>query len=194
MENDKRKNCLSWDGYFMGIAALASFRSKDPNTQNGAHIIDPILKTTLSIGYNGLPRGCDDNEFPWCREAENENDTKYPYSEHSERNAIYNAARRGIALDNSVMYLYSERAYYPCKECARAIIQSDIKEVIMASAIDENTDKYDWTPTKRMFDKAKTQVTIMNEKFIDDTILMYSNFLKIHKKLVENDSQKMSKM
>lgn len=175
MRNDKRQDYISWDGYFMGIAAIASFRSKDPNTQNGANIVDPVARVSLSVGYNGMPWGCDDDCFPWVRTAEKEIDKKYMYVEHAEKNAIFNAAKKGISLNGSVMYLYSERGYYPCCDCARAIIQSGIKKVIMAFVINENTDKYDWTATKRMFEAAEIECIIMDD-FAKESLKMSDNF------------------
>ena len=137
----KREEYTSWDGYFMGLAAEASFRSKDPSTQNGSCVVDSKNRIPLVLGYNGFALGCSDDEFPWAREAEREEDTKYPYTEHSERNAIYCAARKGIALEGSILYLYSEKGYYPCDDCARGIIQTGMRKVIMAFAIGEATDK-----------------------------------------------------
>ena len=67
--SDKRKDYISWDEYFMGVAKLSALRSKDPNTQVGACIVSEDNKI-LSMGYNGLPRGCSDDEFPWSREDE----------------------------------------------------------------------------------------------------------------------------
>jgi len=61
----------------MAIAFLSSMRSKDPSTQVGACIVNPD-KRIVGMGYNGFPRGCSDDELPWCRQAENELDTKYP--------------------------------------------------------------------------------------------------------------------
>lgn len=151
MKEDKRKEVIGWDAYFLGLAALASFRSKDPSTQNGACIVDPETLSPLAMGYNGFPRGCSDDEFPWVRESINKNDTKYPFVEHSERNAIYNAARKGISLEGSTIYIYSEKGYYSCDECTRAIIQSGIKRVVMGFSIHDNTDMYDWTATKKMY-------------------------------------------
>ena len=92
---DKRKDYISWDEYFMGIATLSGMRSKDPNTQVGACIVSQDNKI-LSMGYNGLPRGCSDDEFPWNRDGE---DNKYFYTTHSELNAILNY--RGGSLDNA---------------------------------------------------------------------------------------------
>lgn len=140
----KRKDYISWDEYFMGVAHLASFRSKDPNTQVGACIVSDDNKI-LSIGYNGLPKGCSDDEFPWSREGD-ELDTKYPFVTHSELNAILNY--RGGSLEGSKMYV----TLFPCNECAKAIIQAGIRDLIFAD------NKYDGTPSveasKRMFNAA----------------------------------------
>ncbi len=122
----------------MGVAMLAARRSKDPNTQVGACIVSPD-NIILSTGYNGFPKGCSDDEYPWAREGE---ETKYPYVVHAELNAILNCS--GKSLKGSKMYV----ALFPCNECAKAIIQSGIREVIYLS------DKYDGTPdvsaSKRM--------------------------------------------
>jgi len=157
----KRKEYISWDAYFLGIAAISSFRSKDPSTQNGCCIVDSDSLNILATGYNGFCRGCSDDEFPWAREGESKGDTKYPFVEHSERNAIYSAARNGISLKGSVLYLYSEKGYYPCDECARAIIQAGIKEVKMAWAIDGDTDVYSWAETMRMFNASGVEVKVL---------------------------------
>ena len=80
---------LPWDSYFMGLAHLSALRSKDPNTQVGAAIVDENHRV-VSVGYNGLPRGCEDNDYPWSREG-NVLETKYPYVVHAELNAILNS-------------------------------------------------------------------------------------------------------
>ncbi len=142
--SDKRKDYISWDEYFMGVAMLSGMRSKDPNTQVGACIVSSDNKI-LSMGYNGFPNGCSDDEFPWAREGE-EMDTKYLYVTHSELNAILNY--RGGSLEGSKLYV----SLFPCNECAKAIIQAGIKTVIY------DCNKYDGTPSveaaKRMFDAA----------------------------------------
>ena len=141
----KRTDYINWDEYFMGIAMLAARRSKDPNTQVGACIVsqDNII---ISTGYNGMPKGCSDDEFPWQRTGEDENETKYPFVVHAELNAILNA--NGRDLRGSRLYV----ALFPCNECAKAIIQSGIKEVIYLS------DKYNGTlsnlASKRMLGAA----------------------------------------
>ena len=141
---NKRTDYLSWDEYFMGIALLSSYRSKDPSTQVGACIVNDQNKI-MSVGYNGFPIGCSDDEFPWDREGE-PYDTKYPYVCHAELNAILN--NDGASLQGCRIYF----ALFPCNECAKAIIQAGIRTVIYDS------DKYADTPSviasKRMFDAA----------------------------------------
>ena len=129
----KRRDYISWDEYFMGVAVLAAMRSKDPSTQVGACIVDNENRI-LSTGYNGFPSGCSDDEFPWEREG-GFGDTKYPFVVHAELNAILNA--RGKNLTGSRIYV----ALFPCNECAKAIIQAGIKEVVYLS------DKYHDTPS-----------------------------------------------
>jgi len=191
--SDKREEYISWDAYFLGLAAVASFRSKDPSTQNGACVVDPESKTVSAMGYNGFPRGCSDDEFPWAREAENKDDTKYPYVEHAERNAIYNAARKGVSLEGSIIYIHSEKGYYPCDECARAIIQSGITEVVMGWAIDDVTDKYSWDATLKMFEAAGVEVRVICKRTAEDgtfesSLKMIDDFGLMEKKM---DSIKM---
>ena len=124
----KRKDYISWDEYFMGVAVLSGMRSKDPNTQVGACIVSEDHKI-LSMGYNGFPTGCSDDEFPWEREGE-PLENKYFYTTHSELNAILNY--RGGSLEGASIYV----TLFPCNECAKAIIQSGIREVVYDS------DKY----------------------------------------------------
>ena len=143
----KRQEYITWDEYFMGVSLLAAQRSKDPNTQVGACIVD-VDNRILSIGYNGFPAGCSDDAFPWAREGE---DTKYPYVVHAELNAILNT--RGKTLAGSRIYV----GLFPCNECAKAIIQAGIREVVYLS------DKYDGTPmniaSKRMLTAAGVKLT-----------------------------------
>ena len=138
----KRTNYISWDEYFMGVALLAAQRSKDPNSQVGACIVsqDNII---LSTGYNGFPNGCSDDVFPWDREGE---DTKYPYVVHAELNAILNSG--GRSLKGAKLYV----ALFPCNECAKAIIQSGIRDVIYLS--DKYADTDSVRASKRMLKSA----------------------------------------
>ena len=142
---NKRQDYISWDEYFMGVAFLAAMRSKDPGTQVGACIVSTDNKI-LSIGYNGMPIGCNDDDFPWNRESEDPYNNKYFYTTHSELNAILNY--RGGSLEGAKLYV----SLFPCNECAKAIIQSGIKEVIYDS------NKYEGTAavmaSMKMFDSA----------------------------------------
>ena len=146
---NKRQDYISWDEYFMGVAMLSGMRSKDPNTQVGCCIVSQDNKI-LSMGYNGLPLGCSDDDFPWEREGD-PLETKYLFTAHSELNAILNYG--GGSLRGAKLYV----SLFPCNECAKAIIQSGIKEVIYDS------DKYAATPStiasKRMFDAAGVKYT-----------------------------------
>lgn len=141
--SEKREDYISWDEYFMGVAYLSSMRSKDPNTQVGACIVSPKNKI-LSMGYNGLPIGCSDDEFPWNRVEKDPVLNKYFYTTHSELNAILNY--RGGSLEGSKMYV----TLFPCNECAKAIIQSGISEIIYMS--DKYADSESTIASKKMFD------------------------------------------
>jgi len=159
----KRADYISWDEYFMGVALLSARRSKDPNTQVGACIVNEKNKI-VGAGYNGLPMGCDDNEFPWEKQGDFLQ-TKYPYICHAELNAILN----NIGMDLHGCKIYT--ALFPCNECAKAIIQSGIAEVIYLS------DKYAGTDTAKasrlMLDKAG--VTCRKVKAtINDLVLSFN--------------------
>ena len=140
----KRTDYLSWDEYFMGVALLSAQRSKDPNTQVGACVINE-KKKIVGIGYNGLPIGCSDDDFPWNREGEFL-ETKYPYVCHAELNAILN--KISADLDKCTMYV----TLFPCNECAKVIIQSGIHEVIYLKNKYEDSDSV--KAATRMFDSA----------------------------------------
>ena len=140
----KRTDYINWDEYFMGIALLTAMRSKDPNSQVGACIVSPENKI-LSLGYNGMPMGCSDDEMPWEREGKPLH-TKYMYVCHAELNAILNHS--GVSLRGATLYT----TLFPCNECAKAIIQAGIKTIVY------DCDKYADTPaviaSKRMLDAA----------------------------------------
>lgn len=143
----KRQDYITWDEYFMGVALLSAKRSKDPNTQVGACIVNDKNKI-VGAGYNGLPIGCNDDEFPWSKQGDFL-ETKYPYVCHAELNAILN----NIGMDLKGCKIYT--ALFPCNECTKAIIQSGISEVVYLS------DKYDGTDvskaSKLMLDRAGVQ-------------------------------------
>ena len=142
----KREDHLSWDEYFMGVALLTAERSKDPNSQVGACIVSSDHRI-LSMGYNGFPAGCSDDEYPWAREGD-ELSVKYTYVTHAELNAILNFRGGMSSLAKATLYV----TLFPCNECAKAIIQTGIRNIVYAS------DKYAKTPStiasKRMFDSA----------------------------------------
>lgn len=147
-----RKDYISWDEYFMGVALLSAKRSKDPNTQVGACIVNQNKKI-VGIGYNGLPFGCDDEAFPWERSG-NFLDTKYPYVVHAEPNAILNSNSQTVGC---TLYV----SLFPCNECAKLIIQSGIKEIVYMD------DKYNGTESdiasKKMLDAAKVSYRKMKK-------------------------------
>lgn len=124
----KRDGYISWDEYFMGVALLSARRSKDPSTQVGACIVNDQNKI-VGAGYNGLPTGCHDDDFPWDKQGAFL-ETKYPFVCHAELNAILN----NIGMDLKGCKIYT--ALFPCNECTKAIIQAGITEVIYLS------DKY----------------------------------------------------
>ena len=140
-------NVLTWDEYFMGLAHLSALRSKDPNTQVGAAIVDENHRV-VSVGYNGFPTGVSDDEFPWSREGDVLT-SKYAFVVHAELNAILNSQRsvRGCTIYVSL---------FPCNECAKAIIQSGIKKIVYES------DKYNGVDTniasKRMLKAAGVEL------------------------------------
>ena len=153
----KRQDYISWDEYFMGVALLSAKRSKDPSTQVGACIVNEKNKI-VGAGYNGLPVGCDDDEFPWEKQGEFLL-TKYPYICHAELNAILN----NIGMDLHGCEIYT--ALFPCNECSKAIIQSGITEVIFLS------DKYAgndiFKASKLMLDKAGVKYRKVESKILN---------------------------
>lgn len=137
-----KENHITWEEYFMGIALLSAKRSKDPNTKVGACIVNDQHRI-ISVGYNGMPNGCNDSDFPWDKRDGILNETKYAYVCHSELNAILNSQ---CSIRNATLYV----TLFPCNECAKVIIQSGIKEIIYLD------DKYSGTPSdkasKKMLD------------------------------------------
>ena len=147
--SEKRTDYIGWDDYFMGVSILASERSKDPSTRVGACIVSDDNRI-LSTGYNGFPHGCSDDDFPWNRNADL-GETKYNFVVHAELNAILNAG--GKSLVGSRIFV----SLFPCHECAKAIIQAGVREVVYLS------DKYNGTESdnasKRMLNAAGVKLT-----------------------------------
>ncbi len=150
----KREDHISWDEYFMGVALLSSMRSKDPNTQVGACIVNRDRRI-VGVGYNGFPTGCSDDELPWDREG-NWLETKYPYVCHAELNAILNSI--GGTLKDCTLYV----ALFPCNECAKAIIQAGIRRVVYLS------DKYADSDSTRASRNMLTQAGVELVRFTPD--------------------------
>lgn len=162
----KRLDYLSWDDYFMSIAILSAKRSKDPNTQVGACIVSKESKEIgpnriLGVGYNGFPINCSDDELPWSRDGKFL-ETKYPFVVHAELNAITNAGFRG--LTGATIYV----SLFPCNECAKAIIQSGIKEVVYLS--DKYKDSDSVKASKKMFNLSGVKTRKM-ELSVDKIII-----------------------
>jgi dCMP deaminase len=154
----KRNDYINWDEYFMGVAKLSALRSKDPGTQVGCCIATKDNRIA-SLGYNGLPRGCSDDEFPWNREG-TPLETKYLYVVHSELNAILNFA--GNDLTGCKIYV----TLFPCNECAKAIIQSGINEIVYGE------DRY-----------ADTDAVKASKKLLDAAHVTYRKYQPSNKKI-----------
>ncbi|OAD61403.1 Deoxycytidylate deaminase, partial [Eufriesea mexicana] len=144
-DNEKRKNYLNWDDYFMAVAFLSAKRSKDPITQVGACLVNEEQQI-VGIGYNGMPKGCNDNEFPWGKCSDDPLNTKTFYVCHAEINAILN--KNSSSVKNCTLYV----VLFPCNECAKVIIQSGIKLIKYMS--DKHAMKKKTIAAKRMFDAA----------------------------------------
>lgn len=158
MEN--KKEYISWDEYFMGLAILSSFRSKDPSRKVGACIVDPKTNTVLSLGYNYnvFPRACLDSDFPWEKDALLMRDTKYPYVIHAELNAILNAHKD---LQGSHLYTTLE----PCKECVKAIIQAGISKIVYLEHYTDNIEVRDKMLSHANIESIKFEPAKLNHLF-----------------------------
>ncbi|MGL4971489.1 MAG: deoxycytidylate deaminase [Cetobacterium sp.] len=157
----KRINYIDWDEYFMGVAILSAKRSKDPGTQVGACIVTPD-KRIVGVGYNGLPAGCSDDEFPWNRDGDFLT-SKYAYVCHAELNAILNSTKN---LKGCTIYV----DLFPCNECAKSIIQSGIAEIVYLSDKYNNTDSN--IASKKLLTAANIKLRQLEPKF-DELILNF---------------------
>ena len=160
----KKQNSLYWDGYFMGLAKISALRSKDPSTKVGACIINS-KKRIISLGYNGMPKGNDD-EFPWAREG-SQTETKYAYVIHAEMNAILNSQ---VNFENCTIYT----SLYPCSNCAKTIAQSGITEVVYEDDKYHNTEdaqiartilETSEIKTRKIDIDTKVSIEVGNQKF-----------------------------
>ncbi|WP_027120505.1 deoxycytidylate deaminase [Mycoplasmopsis lipofaciens] len=160
-----KNKALYWDGYFMALAKVSAMRSKDPSTKVGACIINQN-KRVISLGYNGMPKGLDD-EFPWTREGSSPKDTKYAYVVHAEMNAILNAYQK---FENCIIYT----SLFPCSSCAKTIAQSGIKEVVYEedkyhdtedAAISRKILKISNISTRKIDINTSVEVNVGNNKY-----------------------------
>jgi len=150
---------VTWDDYFMTMAYLAAMKSKDERTKIGAVVVGNN-KEIVSIGFNGLPRGLND-DVP----ERHEKGEKDYWFEHAERNAVYNATLIGVSLDGCKMYTQG----VPCdKGCSRAIVQSGIEEVIVDKKWETNTEN--WTERNRrtieMFEESGVKLRYHDTKYV----------------------------
>lgn len=150
---------FSWEEYFMSLALVASLKSKDPSTQVGAVIIDNKTRKLVSSGYNGFPRNMDDDRIPQTRPE------KYLYVVHAELNAILHAQRE---LSDCSLYV----TVFPCSECMKAVVQSDIKRIVYLNDLNGN----DWNDSKKATVKMAELAGIKIIKFeSDNEIIKYLN-------------------
>lgn len=166
-----RVNYIKWEEYFMLNSLISGLRSKDPSTQVGACIVKN--NKIIGMGYNGLPNGCNDTDYPWDCKDGNLEETKYPYVCHAELNAILNCIEKP---DGATIYV----SLFPCNECAKAIIQSGIKEVVYLS------DKYNKTPanniSKRMLKDSGISIRQMSLSK-DNLINITESLIKVYNDL-----------
>lgn len=120
---------IRWDYYFMDMATLVASKSKDRSTRVGCVIVGPNHEVRTT-GYNGFCRGMNDDV-----EERHQRPEKYLWSEHAERNAIFNAARNGIRIEDCTAYT----TVFPCADCARAMIQSGIVRVVTSPINNQKT-------------------------------------------------------
>ncbi|XP_053692304.1 uncharacterized protein LOC128740763, partial [Sabethes cyaneus] len=178
----KRNDYLDWNEYFMATAFLAAKRSKDPNTQVGACIVNEEKKI-VGVGYNGFPIGCDDDEFPWTKASGDPLENKYLYVCHAEMNAILN--KNSADVKNCTIYV----ALFPCNECAKMIIQSRIREIVYMS--DKHSHKDATIASKRMLDAAGVKywqyVPKSNNILIDFTEIDWDNLKQLKLSMADKD-------
>ena len=143
---------INWNRRFMAVAELVASWSKDRSRQCGCVVVGPD-REIRSTGYNGFPRGVNDDE-----EDRHHRPVKYLWTEHAERNAVYNAARMGLSLKDCTIYV----SWYPCADCARAIIQSGIRTVVCKEPDwDDQIWKADFAVTKVMLAEGGATTTFL---------------------------------
>lgn len=169
----KTENHLTWDTYFMSVAVLSSFRSKDKKTQTGACIVNDN-KRIVGVGYNGLPKGLDDNNPSfWNDDDDDVLNSKHTYVIHAEQNAIHNKISQNI--ENSTLYV----TLFPCKECAKSICQVGIKKVVYLSKKPHHEDEN--KAVEIMFKGAGIGIICFNDLKLKDNDFI-NNLIGIYKK------------
>jgi dCMP deaminase len=161
MTYDRSLSLARWDAFFMEMAYLVASKSKDRSVKVGAVAVGEG-NTMLSMGYNGFVRFADDED-----DARHERPEKYNWTAHAELNVICNAARNGTSLLRATMYVTS----HPCIECAKAIVQAGIEEVVLPSKEDDAFwQNGRWGEWEDNFKKAREVMTEANIRIIDHVI------------------------
>jgi dCMP deaminase len=147
---------MKWDKRFLKMSQEVAGWSKDPSAQIGCVAVNDN-RQILSTGYNGFPRGINDTEERYSVREE-----KYKYVVHAEMNAIYNATWNGVSLNGSTFYVYGLPV---CSECAKGIIQSGVKRVVMHGDLESIPDRWiqSWNNTKKLFDEAGVKYEFIKE-------------------------------
>lgn len=151
---------ITWNEYFMSLVYLTALRSKDKSTKIGAIVVNDS-NCIISTGYNSFPRGINDD-----KQERQERPEKYYWMSHGEENCISNAARNGISLHNCIMYTHG----IPCMNCAKLIVQSGIKKVIVHEQWEKvrrgNMDEFSWDEhsyrTNELFKEAGVELEIID--------------------------------
>ena len=141
----------SWDDYFMALARQAATRSKDPNTQHGAIVVDPF-KRVLSTGYNGGCRRIPDSLVDWSRPA------KYSFVIHAEENALWHSQR--LDLDGCTLYVTG----CPCSRCMLRIAHAGVSRVVYGGTQSACVDDEDWKLTQKIASLAGVELRQYHEK------------------------------
>lgn len=165
IEDMKKYDNISWDEYFMGMAVLSALRSKDPSTKVGAVIVSPDNKV-ISIGYNGMPRQVDEEQLSWNKGEGL--DSKYLYVCHAEFNAILNV-QVGGTLKGATLYV----TLFPCNECAKAVIQTGIKEIVYLD--DKYADQINFQASRKMLELAGVKLRHFDGQSVDIKVNKHDN-------------------
>lgn len=145
---------MTWDERYLDLAENVSLWSKDPSRKIGAVAVGNKGQI-LSQGYNGFPRGISDSV-----ERYNDKETKYRYVVHAEMNVIYNATYNGISLDGATLYVTGLPV---CSECAKGIIQTGVKRVVMRATDVPEKWFISFATTAKMFNEANIEWELIDD-------------------------------